>query len=353
MARTSCNKAVFWLLLSAFSLFTGWALDRAGFPAAFLVGPMLCGIVVSLTGLGLALPRKLFLFAQSIIGCAVANCITVAIVATICKDWAVMFLIVGSSVFAGGLVGWTLMKWHALPGTTAAWGSTPGAASAMVAMAEEYGADARLIALMQYLRVLVVVLTAAMVTHFLSGTGSLAPVSPVLPSLSLSPDVWPPLLVTLAVAIGGAFLGKWLRIPAGAMLVPMLLGAVLHASGLTDLYLPFWVQAGASLLLGWYVGLGFNRRLLLSAFKMLPRLLLSTVFLIGLCGISAWLLVAILHVDALTAYLSTSPGGLDSVILIAMSSQADVPFVVAVQTLRLFVVILSGPHIARFICRHA
>lgn len=353
MAQSFFKKTLLWLLLLAISLSVGWAMHREGFPAAFLVGPMLCGIVFSLTGLQLALPRKLFLFAQTIIGCAVAKCITAAIVFTICKDWAVMFLIVGSSVFAGGLVGWTLVKCRTLPGTTAAWGSTPGAASAMVAMADEYGADARLVALMQYLRVLLVVLTAATVTRFLMGSGPLAPVSPALPSFSLAPDACPPLLATLGVAIGGGLLGKWLRIPAGAILVPMLLGAVLHTSGLVDLYLPFWVQAVASLLLGWYVGLGFNRSLLIAAFKMLPRLLLSAVFLIGLCGVSAWLLVAILHVDPLTAYLSTSPGGLDLVILIAMSSQADIPFVVAVQTLRLFVVILTGPRIARFICRHA
>ena len=53
------------------------------------------------------------------------------------------------------------------------------------------------------------------------------------------------------------------------------------------------------------------------------------------------------------AYLATSPGGLDSVVLIAMSSEADIPFVVAVQTLRLFAVILIGPTIARLICRYA
>ena len=105
--------------------------------------------------------------------------------------------------------------------------------------------------------------------------------------------------------------------------------------------------------LGWYVGLGFNRSLLISAFRMLPRLLISTVMLIGLCGLSAMLLMEFLHTDPLKAYLSTSPGGLDSVILIAMGSQADIPFVVAVQTLRLFVVILVGPGIARLICRHA
>ena len=264
-----------------------------------------------------------------------------------------MLLIVGSVVLAGGLVGWVLVKCHTFPGTTAAWGSTPGGAAAMVAMAEEHGADPRLVALMQYLRVLVVVLTASTVSHFLMAAGP----SAMIPAASTfsSPDssAWQPVLVTLCVAGVGGFFGQWLHIPAGAMLVPMLLGSVLHSSGLTDIYLPFWLQACASVLLGWYVGLGFNRELLVSVFRMLPRLLLSTVLLIGLCCGSAWLMTEILHTDPLTAYLSTSPGGLDSVILIAMGSQADVPFVVAVQTLRLFLVILTGPSIARFICRHA
>ena len=46
-----------------------------------------------------------------------------------------------------------------------------------------------------------------------------------------------------------------------------------------------------------------------------------------------------LHIDALTAYLATSPGGLDSVAIIAVGSNADVPFVLALQTFRLLVVV--------------
>jgi hypothetical protein len=40
----------------------------------------------------------------------------------------------------------------------------------------------------------------------------------------------------------------------------------------------------------------------------------------------------------LTAYLATSPGGLDSVAIIAVGTHSDVSFVLAVQTLRLLVV---------------
>lgn len=347
------KQPVLWLTLLASSLSISWFLKSEGFPAAFLVGSMLCGIGLTLTGNKLVLPRRLFQCAQSVIGCTVASSITGAILGTVSRDWAAMLVVVLSVVIAGGLVGWTLVRTHVLPGTTAAWGSTPGAASAMVAMAEAYGADVRLVALMQYLRVLVVVLTASMVSHYLLGTHGLPapPLSQV--SFGMSDAELHLLLNTLGIAIAGGCLGAWLAIPAGAMLVPMVLGAALHSSNLVDLYIPFWLPAGASVLLGWYVGLGFNRQLLLSAARMLPRMLISTVFLIALCGVAAWMMVIVMDTDPLTAYLSTSPGGLDSVVLIAIGSQADIPFVVAVQTLRLFAVILLGPSIARLICRHA
>ena len=49
----------------------------------------------------------------------------------------------------------------------------------------------------------------------------------------------------------------------------------------------------------------------------------------------------------LTAFLATSPGGLDSVAIIAIGTHSDVSFVLAVQTLRLLVVIVTGPMVAK------
>ena len=40
------------------------------------------------------------------------------------------------------------------------------------------------------------------------------------------------------------------------------------------------------------------------------------------------------HVDALTAYLATSPGGADSVAIIAASTKVDMPFIMAMQMAR-------------------
>jgi membrane AbrB-like protein len=137
------------------------------------------------------------------------------------------------------------------------------------------------------------------------------------------------------------------------MMVPMALGTVLHAGGWLDLCLPPWLLGAAYIGLGWYVGLGFNRAIFHYALRAVPKLLLATGLLIGLCAASAWLLTWQLHIDPLSAYLATSPGGLDSVAIIVVGSQADVPLVLASQTLRLFMVLLTGPALAKLIARSA
>ena len=53
----------------------------------------------------------------------------------------------------------------------------------------------------------------------------------------------------------------------------------------------------------------------------------------------------------MTAYLATCPGGVDSIAIIGASSNADLSFVMTLQTLRLLIVLLAGPSIARFIAQ--
>jgi membrane AbrB-like protein len=338
-----------WIGLLALSVVMSALLHWAAFPAALLLGPMVAAIVLGVSGADIRTPRWSFQAAQAIVGCLVARAFTPSILASIAEDWALLLLVVSTTIFAGALVGWVLVKAKVLPGSTAAWGSSPGGASAMVAMAAEFGADVRLVAFMQYLRVVVVVLTAAGATRLLAhGT----------PATAAESDLFalPPLLPfagTLAVAVLGSWVGTRLRIPAGAMMVPMAVGTVLHAGGWMDIVLPPWLLGLAYAGLGWYVGLGFNRSTLVYALKALPKLLLATLLLIALCALSAWLLTWRLHIDPLSAYLATSPGGLDSIAIIAVGTHADIPLVLAAQTLRLFLVLLTGPALAKAIARFA
>jgi uncharacterized protein len=148
--------------------------------------------------------------------------------------------------------------------------------------------------------------------------------------------------------IGGS-VGLALRIPAGALLGPLVLGAVLNVFGWVRIELPPVVLVASFALIGWNIGLRFTHDVLGAAARALPQCLVAIVLLMAFCGILAGALTALFHIDPLTAYLATSPGGVDAAAIIAASSKVDMPFVMALQTVRMIVLLLVGPYIARWI----
>lgn len=308
---------------------------------------MLTAIGFGVCGAGLSLPKPGFVAAQSLIGCLVAEAMTGAFLRRLIADGAIVVGIVLMTILAGAVAGIVLTRMRVLPGTTAAWGSTPGGAAAMVALSEAHGSDPRLVAFMQYVRVAAVVMSASLVARLLVDGGGDEVVTRTAP---LSPFG---VLATLGVAGIGAGVALALRLPAGALIGPMLLGSALHATGVMTMHLPGALLDTAYAGIGWYVGLRFTRETLATTWQALPGVLAATISVILLCASGAFGLTFLLPIDFLTAFLATSPGGLDSVAIIAVGAKADVSFVLCVQTLRLFVVLLIGPWLARWIARSA
>ena len=311
---------------------------------------MIAAIAFGASGASIRMPRPAFTAAQSIVGCVIARSITGAIVASVLRDWPAMLLVVTTTIVSGGIVGWLLGRFGSLPGSVAAWGSSPGGASAMVAMADASGADPRLVAIMQYVRVVCVVVVASVVARLALGSGQPPALHGAAHPADLIGDLGS-IAATLAVAAGSAFLGKLLRLPAGALLGPMLVGAVLHGAGLVAMTLPEPLLALAYAGIGWFVGLRFTRATLAVAWRALPQVIAGSLVLIGLGGISAWLLIQVRHTDPLTAFLATTPGGIDSIAIIAIGSNVDIAFVMALQAIRVLLVILTGAPLARLIIR--
>jgi len=213
----------------------------------------------------------------------------------------------------------------------------------MVFMAEEFGADARIVAFMQYLRVLCVASSAAIIAHF---TGAAETISE---THWLSPPNWENLGITFALIAVGMAVGIRLRIPSGTFLVPLVIGTVLRGLGLIDIELPQPILLACFTTIGWMVGLRFTRTIFLHVMSKLPHMLTSIFILMAYCSVIAIILTQILDIDLLTAYLATSPGGADSIAIIAASTNVNLGFVLAFQTVRLIVVLITGPLIARFI----
>lgn len=333
-----------WATTLALSAVFVVVLELLGLPAALLLGPMAAAILVSGLGGALSVPREPFHLAQALVGMMIARTIPPSILGEIAKDWPIFIGGIVSTIIASNALGWILARRQVLPGTTAIWGSSPGAASVMTFMAEAYGADVRLVAVMQYLRVVLVAVSASIVALIWVAPGGHAA------SIDWFPAVhWQSLAATLVVAAVGASVGRRFRLPAGPLLLPLALGIALQGSGLFHIELPPWLLALSYALVGWSIGLRFTRPIIAHAARALPILIVSVMTLIGLCGLFAWALVHFAGIDPLTAFLATSPGGADSVAIIAASSTVDLQFVMTMQTARLIIVLLTGPAIARFI----
>ena len=314
-------------------------------PAALMLGPLLAGVAFASWGGKVTYPVPVFAVAQGIGGSMIARMVPLTIMGDIVGHWALFTVGVVSVVAASTWVGWQMTRWQMLPGTTALWGVSPGAASVMTYMAEAYGADMRMVAFMQYLRVVMVAAVAAGVARYFGGASQHAPYAIVW-----FPEVaWVPLLETLALAGVGSWLARRLSIPAGAFLVPLVGGIVLTHMGWLRLELPTWLLAGCYALVGWNVGLRFTRALLVHVLRQLPGILLCIFVMLAMCGAVAAFMVFAAGIDPLTAYLATSPGGADSIAIIAASTDVDVSFVMAMQTVRLLVVLFAAPYITKVI----
>ena len=341
-------RAAQWAVLLAVSLLLAGGLELAAMPAALLIAPMLAGVAAGTNGATVRVPGFFFAAAQGVVGCLVAASITASIVTSFTSGWPLFLTVVLLTLAASSMLGWLVSRWRILPGSTAVWGSAPGGATAMVMMAEAFGADARLVAFMQYLRVIIVTLAAALIAGLFADTAAVPP-----PEKEWFPAIDPAGFgAVIAIVVAGGMMGRLLRLPSPYFLGSVILGAILHLGYGVPLQLPEWLLAVAYGIIGWRIGLNFTRTILIHAARALPQIVGSILALLAFCGALAFLLSSQLGIDPLTAYLATSPGGLDSVAIIATASESvDLSFVMAMQGARLLLVLLIGPWLARLMTR--
>ncbi|WP_051231476.1 AbrB family transcriptional regulator [Stutzerimonas azotifigens] len=312
----------------------GFALHHLGLPASLLLGPMAVAMCMGIMGTRVRVSPMFFRSGQGVVGLMVAKSVTLGVLLALSKDWHLMLLVTALTILLSAGVGLCLALAR-IPANAAAWGTAPGAASAMIAMGEEHGADGRLVACMQYMRVVCVVMLGAWIAHLFAATAHHATSATLAP-----PFTWLGFMITLALALLGACSGS--LIPAGALLTPIILGSALQLAGWLDITLNDTLMALAYGAIGSYIGLRFDRATIMRVAGMIPTLVIANIALVLLCACLAWPLSYLFGKDFLSVFLATSPGGLDAMAIIAVETGADASFVVALQTMRLIGIVLAG-----------
>jgi len=318
----------------------------AGAPTPTLFGPLVAAAALALRGAtAWPPPGALVTGSQAVIGVTVGAYVNVSTLATVASNWlpvaGVCLTTLAMSVLAGLLLG----RRGDIDRATASFCMIAGGASGLTAISRQLGADERLVAVVQYLRVLLVVLITPLAARILfaardrptGGRGAHA-----------SYGAGASLLFLLGCAVAGLILVRLVRLPAGSLLGPMLVSAGATLAGLGyGGTLRALAQDLAFAVVGAQIGLRFSRSSLRVAGRLLPAAaLLISVVMAGCAALGA-LLASVTGTSPLDGYLATTPGGLYVVLATSTSTHSDTTFVVSVQVLRLVMMLLLAPVLAR------
>ncbi len=338
-----------WALLGTAVVAVGAGLGSLGLSSAFLFGALLVGLGFALgTPWRLELPKAAFGSAQALTGVTLGAYLDSSSLEALAKDWLPVALVALATLALSLAASQAVARLTGLDRVTAALGLVAGGASGIVGMADELGADDRLVAFMQYARVLIVVLLTPVVVVVAFG-GSSGGTGPAEGPLLGRPEWW---ILVGAAAAAGVLAGRAVRLPVPTLLGPLLLTGTLTLIAPGDaLQSPPLLRETAFAIIGVQVGLRFTPATVRELGRLVVPVVGAILGLIAACFGLALGLAAVTSVSLLDAYLATTPGGLYAVLAAGFGAGADTTFVLAVQTLRLFVMILLAPSIARWISK--
>ena len=336
-----------WLLLVTVTVSVTVPLTLLGVPAAALVAGLLAGMTLALMSVApKTVPASAQTAAQAVLGVYIGTMVHPDAFAALGSNWpAVVAVVVGTLVLStvgGGLLG----RRRDVSPLTGALALVAGGASGLVSIARELGGDDRGVAVVQYLRVGLIVGSMPLVAMVIArATTAHSPASAV----ENGDAPWYLSMIMLTViGVAGVVGGRYIRLPGAALLGPLSITILLEVSGLSfGLAVPAILVQIICTLIGWQAGLAFTRPSLRAIRRILPAALgLIMLINLGSAGLG-WLMAQTTGVSQLDGYLATNPGAIYAVLPTAVHSGANVMFILAAQVIRLLLMLFAAPLIAR------
>jgi len=327
----------------------GWAAVVLHLPLPWMIGAMTAVTVAAAAHLPVALAPRLRSVMVAVLGIMLGSAFSPAMLARMVDWWPSLSALALYAAVAGG-AGWLYFHkvWRYSP-VTSYFAAMPGGLTVMILVGTEMGGDPRVISLSQASRLLLVVLALPFAFELLAGYQPALRPPAGLPLLEIAAS---DLAVLSVCAVVGGLVAQALKLPAAALVGPMVLSAAVHLLGWTAAKPPLELVAAAQVVVGCALGARFAgvtlrqiRRSLFAASGATALLLAATLAfalaLAGLVGLPVYPLV-----------LAFSPGGLAEMSLIALAIGADPAFVATHHIVRICLVVMLAPLVFRLLARH-
>ncbi|APX89462.1 hypothetical protein BV394_06820 [Brevirhabdus pacifica] len=328
-----------------------------GMPLPWMLGPLFLFAVLSffdLTPFGrtLGLPGKLRVIFVPVVGVMIGARVTPDIISEVARWWPSLLLVVPYMVVVQLLNAEILRRLGGYDRPTAFFAASPGGMVEAVLIGEANGGNGPLMAIQHFARVTLAVSVIPVLLSLELGqpVGSAAGV--VASADFRMPDALDILLMS-AAGVAGVFLARGLHIPAAIMVGPLILSAIIHATGMTDAQIPDALLKTAQLVIGTTLGSRFagpSKRDLVRGLG-LSVVTLSCTLLIAF-GV-ALLTSALGLADTVVSFIAFAPGGLVEMGLIAISLDADPIFVATHHVMRIGLAVTIAPWIFHWLNRRS
>lgn len=372
LAKSSTLHATKWALVIASIYILSELGSFAGLPATQMLFAAIFGLAIALSGrVSLTIPKPVQLSTQALIGVVMGGYMEFGQLKTLGPLVGPILLITAATLLISFAAGWALFR--LVPDIslcTAVLGTAAGGSAAVVSLAEDLRADCRVVAFMQYFRLVLIVATTPLLVAWVFGAVPKGDSHRMRLNASFLNHYRCPsdgqrlclitgrgdwlagLCIAIVLCVIGIKLGQLLRFPSPATLGPMIVTAVVTSLGLSHGYVPEGIlKELLFILIGLDVGLRFTRKALRQVWQIFPAILVTTVALSIVTAVIPAIAAVLLHVPQTDMYLATTPGGINAVIATASSVQSNMPLVASTQSLRLIMLVLALPLLARHLAK--
>jgi membrane AbrB-like protein len=317
-------------------------------PLAWMLGAMCVTTCVALGGVEMSVPGPARSVMIAILGVMLGSVFTPDIVAR-AAQWAtgiaLQFLFVATATLATLIYFQRVARFDPV---TAYFAATPGGLNVMVLTGEALGGDPRTISLVHAVRILIVV--AVVPFYYRVVVGLDVPSVPAgmadVASLGLNDAA-----ILVICGLAGFVVAQRLKLPAAALVGPMVLSILAHLTGLTASQPPVEVVALAQVVVGTGVGCRFVGVSLRRVSGTMWLAVGSSVLMLVLAALFALVAGSLGSMPPTALFLSFAPGGLAEMSLIALALGIDTAFVSTMHVFRIVYIVLLAPLAFRLLRR--
>ena len=231
---------------------------------------------------------------------------------------------------------------------TAFYGTAPGGLVETVHLGEEAGADIQMLAMLQFLRLILTIVVVPPSFTWMEGhaVGSASGAAIEAHEMGVADAV-----ILLGAGAVGAVIGLRLRLPAGHVLGPIILSGAAHVSGLTQAGPPFWLIAVTQVVIGTSLGVRFAGMPKSRVLVALRLAMMNGVITIGGAVLFAFVVAPMVHEPVRAVFLAFAPGGLIEMGLIALSVKLSILYVTAHHLIRIVLAVSFARYLGAMLKR--